>query len=435
MPWTSRIAATAPKVTSPSSAPGTSSDVVEVLREAQARGIPVVPQGRSERSSRWRGGSRGRHRPQRHGAGRGQRDRRGRGHSPSAGPGTVTADLKAAAAEHGLFYPPDPASSVASAHRRQRRDQRRRPVLRQVRRHRRLRPGAAGRAGRRRGDPDRPPHGQGRRRARPHRALRRVRGHPRGRHRGDRCGSCRRRTPRSPRWRPSTPSTPASRGIVALRLERHRPSMLEFLDGFSIAAVQAIADFGFPDGLRGGPDRPVRPAGPHRRRTSSGMPRCSPRPVRPTSPSPTTPGEPRRCWPGAGCCSTRSMATGPHLIEDVCVPVARLTALIAAGGDISAPDRRGDHHVGPWGRRQPAPVAVLRRRANPAAASAPRRRSPRSSTWLSRWAARSPVSTASASLKSPLAARRGGCGIHRPAARDQGGLRPAGHPQPRAGLL
>src|SRR5688572_13404143 len=29
-----------------------------------------------------------------------------------AGPGVITADLKAAAAEHGLFYPPDPASSA-----------------------------------------------------------------------------------------------------------------------------------------------------------------------------------------------------------------------------------------------------------------------------------------------------------------------------------
>ncbi|MGZ6741103.1 MAG: FAD-binding oxidoreductase, partial [Nocardioides sp.] len=38
----------------------------------------------------------------------------------------------------------------------------------------------------------------------------------------------------------------ASRGIVALRLDRHRPSLVELLDGPTIEAIQAIADFGFP---------------------------------------------------------------------------------------------------------------------------------------------------------------------------------------------
>ncbi|MEP6797332.1 MAG: FAD-binding oxidoreductase, partial [Lapillicoccus sp.] len=86
-------------------------DVVEVLREAQARGIPVVPQG--ARTSLAGGAT----------------AREGsivlnvealdavtevdelEGYAV-AGPGVVNQDLKRAAAAVGLFYPPDPASSA-----------------------------------------------------------------------------------------------------------------------------------------------------------------------------------------------------------------------------------------------------------------------------------------------------------------------------------
>lgn len=40
----------------------------------------------------------------------------------------------------------------------------------------------------------------------------------------------------------------ASEAIAALRRDRHRPSLLEFLDHGSIAAIQAVADYGFPEG-------------------------------------------------------------------------------------------------------------------------------------------------------------------------------------------
>ena len=53
-------------------------------------------------------------------------------------PGIVNDDLKAVVAEQGLWYPPDPALALVDD-RRQRRHQRRRPVLREVRRHPRLR--------------------------------------------------------------------------------------------------------------------------------------------------------------------------------------------------------------------------------------------------------------------------------------------------------
>ena len=58
-------------------------------------------------------------------------------------PGIVNNDLKAAVAEHGLWYPPDPASAALVDDRRQRRHQRGRPVLPEVRRHPRLRARAA----------------------------------------------------------------------------------------------------------------------------------------------------------------------------------------------------------------------------------------------------------------------------------------------------
>src|SRR6476661_1540890 len=39
----------------------------------------------------------------------------------------------------------------------------------------------------------------------------------------------------------------ASRAIVALRGERHRPNLVELMDQAAIAAVQALADYGFPE--------------------------------------------------------------------------------------------------------------------------------------------------------------------------------------------
>ncbi|HET7280312.1 MAG TPA: FAD-binding protein, partial [Dermatophilaceae bacterium] len=39
----------------------------------------------------------------------------------------------------------------------------------------------------------------------------------------------------------------ASRAILALRADRHRPSLIELLDGATIEAVQALADYGYPE--------------------------------------------------------------------------------------------------------------------------------------------------------------------------------------------
>ena len=100
-------------------------------------------------------------------------------------PGLFNAEVKKAVAEHGLWYPPDPSSYRDLQHRRQHRHQRRRPVLRQVRRHHRLRARSAGRAGRRHRRPARRCPPQGRRRAEPDQAVRRQRGHAGRGHRDD----------------------------------------------------------------------------------------------------------------------------------------------------------------------------------------------------------------------------------------------------------
>ena len=162
------------------------------------------------------------------------------------GPGVVNKDLKDAVAAAGPLLPARPRELGVLHHRRQRRHQRRRPVLREVRRHRRLRPRPPGGAPRRRGDPHRPPHRQGRGRPRPHRPVRRLRGHPRRGHRGHHPPRARAR-PRADRAGDLRLARRRRRvAIVALRRERHVPSLVELLDRAAVAAVQALADYGFP---------------------------------------------------------------------------------------------------------------------------------------------------------------------------------------------
>ena len=85
--------------------------------------------------------------------------------------------------EARLLLPARPGQRLPVHGRRQRGDQRGRPALPEVRRHRRLRPGAGGRAGgRARAAPGRPDD-QGRGRVRPQAALHRVGGHAGRRHR------------------------------------------------------------------------------------------------------------------------------------------------------------------------------------------------------------------------------------------------------------
>ncbi len=114
------------------------------------------------------------------------------------------------------LVPARPGQRALVDHRRQRRHQRRRPVLREVRRDPRLRArpaGGHGRAGglRQRRAPG-PAYGEGRGRLRPHRADGRLRGHPRRGHRGDAAPAPRALPER--RARSSAPSRASSTPVV-----------------------------------------------------------------------------------------------------------------------------------------------------------------------------------------------------------------------------
>ena len=89
-------------------------------------------------------------------------------------------------------------------HRRQHRHQRGRAVLRQVRRHHRLRARTAGGAGRRDGGAARRPQAERRCGTESYEALRRQRGHPRHRHR-DHAAAAAQATPVAAPWWPTSP--------------------------------------------------------------------------------------------------------------------------------------------------------------------------------------------------------------------------------------
>ena len=96
--------------------------------------------------------------------------------------------------------------------RRQHRHQRRRSVLREVRRHHRLRARTGRGAGRRRADHPRRQADQGRRRSLAAQAVRRLGGDARHHHPGRSCGCCRPSRPGRPWWPPSPiPRRPRAR--------------------------------------------------------------------------------------------------------------------------------------------------------------------------------------------------------------------------------
>ena len=99
-------------------------------------------------------------------------------------PGAFNVEVKAAAAERGLWYPPGPVVVRDLLDRRQHRHQRGRSVLREVRRHHRLRARTGRGAGRRRADHPRRQADQGRRRSLAAQAVRRIRGDARHHHPG-----------------------------------------------------------------------------------------------------------------------------------------------------------------------------------------------------------------------------------------------------------
>ncbi|WP_270887619.1 FAD-binding oxidoreductase [Pedococcus sp. 5OH_020] len=127
----------------------------------------------------------------------------------------------------------------------------------------------------------------------------------------------------------------ASEAILRLRRDRHRPSLLELLDATSIAAVQSIADFGFPAGCAAAlivqSDRPGHTAEDVQRYaavlTDAGATEVA---------VADDAQESDALLAGRRALHHGLVAKGTHFIEDLCVPVGDLTRLIAAGHEISA---------------------------------------------------------------------------------------------------
>ncbi|HEV7195387.1 MAG TPA: FAD-linked oxidase C-terminal domain-containing protein [Pedococcus sp.] len=126
----------------------------------------------------------------------------------------------------------------------------------------------------------------------------------------------------------------ASRAIVALRRERHRPSLLELLDGASVEAIQALADYGFPPGCEAAlivqSDRPGHTTDDVHRYAAV-LEAAGATEVAVADDTK----ESEALLAGRRVLHQALVAKGTHFVEDLCVPVGQLTALIAAGREIS----------------------------------------------------------------------------------------------------
>jgi glycolate oxidase len=127
----------------------------------------------------------------------------------------------------------------------------------------------------------------------------------------------------------------AGRAIVALRHERHVPSLVELLDRAAVAAVQSLADYGFPEDCEAvllvQSDRPDHTTEDVQRYavllTDAGASEVA------VADDPT---EADLLLAGRRALSPALEAKGPRYLEDVCVPVGRLTDLIRTGQAIAA---------------------------------------------------------------------------------------------------
>jgi glycolate oxidase len=127
----------------------------------------------------------------------------------------------------------------------------------------------------------------------------------------------------------------ASVAIVALRRERHVPSLVELLDRAAVAAVQSLADYGFPQDCEAvllvQSDRPDHTTEDVQRYAAllagAGAVEVA---------VADDPVEADLLLAGRRALSPALEAKGPRYLEDVCVPVGRLTDLIRTGHEIAA---------------------------------------------------------------------------------------------------
>lgn len=127
----------------------------------------------------------------------------------------------------------------------------------------------------------------------------------------------------------------ASTAIAALRRERHVPSLVELMDRASIAAVQALADYGYPHDCEAAlivqSDRPGHTAEDVALYAEI-LERAGATEVAVADDVQ----EADLLLAGRRALSPALEAKGPRFLEDVCVPVGRLTDLIRVGQAIAA---------------------------------------------------------------------------------------------------
>lgn len=127
----------------------------------------------------------------------------------------------------------------------------------------------------------------------------------------------------------------AAQAIVALRRDPQPPCLLEFLDAFAIAAIQDLADYGFPEdcgaALLVQSDRTGHVAEDVARYAtlmeSAGADEIA---------IADDPQESDALLAGRRVLNTALEAKGPNLIEDMCVPVGELPTLVTRGREICA---------------------------------------------------------------------------------------------------
>ena len=123
-------------------------------------------------------------------------------------------------------------------------------------------------------------------------------------------------------------------GVLAVRADRHRPALLEFLDRPSIEAIQAVGDFGFPTGCEAAllvqSDRPGHAAEDVARYAdaleSTGATELA---------VADTWSEAELLMQGRRMLNHALELKGRRLGEDACVPVARLADFVRAGQAIA----------------------------------------------------------------------------------------------------
>ncbi|KNX39225.1 FAD-binding oxidoreductase [Luteipulveratus halotolerans] len=126
-----------------------------------------------------------------------------------------------------------------------------------------------------------------------------------------------------------------TRGLVALRADRHSPNLIEVLDHASLQLIQQVEDFGFPADAQAAllvqSDRPGHTAEDVQRYadllTAAGAVEVA---------VADDPQEADALMAGRRALAPSFELKGPHFIEDVCVPVGRLGELIARAEELSA---------------------------------------------------------------------------------------------------